>query len=124
MNERQSNFQLFDSGPGTAIPVEFGAELPLLLPIKTQTPNPMKNPLIVPEKPLVPTLFQRASRAGEPTPRRASTPRQTVLGEMMLDSKRLEAILKEIVRRKKAATRRVLADRFNKLLSLNEGRRA
>jgi hypothetical protein len=124
MNPRHSSFRLFNSNPGIAIPVEFETDLPLFLPIKIQMPDPMKNPLLVPEKPSVTDLFRIAPGTNELTPRRASTARQTILGEMMLDAKRLEEVLKDVVRKKKAAARRMSTGRFNKMLSLNEGQRA
>lgn len=80
----------------------------------------MKKSSPVPEKPLLPALFQTDPRAGELT-RKPPAEAQTFLGEMMLDAKRLEAVLKTIVRRKKTATRRVSADRFDKSISINDG---
>ena len=119
MNQRQSKFRSFNANPGLAIPVKFGTDLPLLLPIKIQTPDPRENPLLVPEKPLVPALFLLATADG-PTLKAPAVDR-TFLGEMMLDAKRLEAVLQAIVRRKKTTTRRVSAGRFDKSISINDG---
>jgi hypothetical protein len=87
------------------IPIEFGADLPLSVPIEIQPFKSMKNPLSAQEKPFIPALFNIAHRQGERAFAHAPGAGQTSLGEMMLDAKKLEAILKAVDRRKKTATR-------------------
>jgi hypothetical protein len=113
MNQHQGRFLSFDSNPGMTIPVDFWTDFPLVLPIKTKTKNSMKNPVPAQEKPLFPMLFQNNSYAGQRTLKRAAGNGQVELGEMMLDAKRLEAVLKGVVRRKKASVRRISAGRLN-----------
>jgi hypothetical protein len=112
MNQCPSTFQSFDSRTVLVIPVEFKSDLPFSLPIKIEAPKPMKKSLLVPEKPLVPNLIENTTCVRDLKPAPAN---QTVLGEMMLDARRLEVVLKDFVRRKKAGMRRVAAGRFNKL---------
>lgn len=72
----------------------------------------MNHPLqtiTTPQKPLVPALFQIASRAEEvesvPALKHAVVHGHGPMSEMMLDPGKLEAVLKAIAKRKKPATR-------------------
>jgi hypothetical protein len=69
----------------------------------------MKNPIFVPEKPLAPGLYPAAGRTIEPAPQSSPSSHRLHLGDMMLDPRRLEAVLKAIVRRKKTGARRMAA---------------
>jgi hypothetical protein len=124
MNQRPTRFRSFAFGPDKGIPVEFGADLPLCFHIKIQPPNLMKNPMLIPEKAIVPTPFQIAARLEEPAPEKTPGSGRRHLGEMMLNAKRLEAVLKAIVRRKKTGPRRVAGSRLEKRISINEGQMA
>jgi hypothetical protein len=57
------------------------------------------------EKPLIPGLFQLAACADGPVPRNIFSPGQTPFADMMLNPKRLEAILRTLGRLEKPARR-------------------
>ena len=57
------------------------------------------------EKPLIPGLFQLAACASGPVPQNIFSPGQTPLADMMLNPKRLEAILKTMATLEKPARR-------------------
>ncbi len=65
----------------------------------------MNNPAL--EKPLLPALFQIASRADDLT--RPLAKGREALAEAMLDARRLEAILKAVGSKKKTAVRESLS---------------
>jgi hypothetical protein len=95
------------------IPIHFPTGSPYAFQIKMQPPMPM-NPVLqtmTVERPLIPGLFQIAACAGgpEPTPVFQDVPAlgKTPFAEMMLNPKKLEAILKTIARLEKTAARRV-----------------
>ena len=101
MNQRPAKFQTFASGPAVGIPTEFGADLSLCIPINIQPHKLMKNPMLISEKEVALTPFQIAARADELAASKTPASGRIHLGEMMLDAKRLEAILTALVRRKK-----------------------
>jgi hypothetical protein len=59
------------------------------------------------EKPLIPGLFQIAACAGGPAIQNTSDLGRTPFAEMMLNPKKLEAVLKTIARLEKSAARRI-----------------
>lgn len=81
----------------------------------------MKNPMLISEKEVALTPFQIAARADELAASKTPASGRIHLGEMMLDAKRLEAILTALVRRKKTGPRRAAAGRLEKQISINEG---
>lgn len=119
MNQSQSYFHLRDTDAVMNIHVEFGDELPISFPIKIQPYKSMKNPLSAPEKPVVPTLFDISPRPGELALKRAPGVSQMTIGEMMLNAKKVEAILKAIVQRKKTP-RRVSTSRIEKQIAFSD----
>jgi hypothetical protein len=66
------------------------------------------------ERPLIPGLFQIAACAGEPAIQNTSALGETPFAELMLNPKKLEAILKTIARLEKSTARRV-SNRFAKM---------
>jgi hypothetical protein len=105
----------------TVIPSRFVEDLSLRLEVKSQPPYPM-NLNETPEKSLIPALFQIASRAEDAESIRAL--KQSLasgrkpLAEMMLNTKRLEGILKALGKKKKSGTRGARPERR---LSLDGG---
>jgi hypothetical protein len=71
------------------------------------------NPLFqsITERPIIPGLFQIAACAGGPVPQNLG---QTPFADMMLNPKKLEAILRTIARLEKPVTRRNSAGRLAK----------
>ena len=102
----------------TEIPVEFGIDLPLSLPIKIQPLKSMKKAPAIAEKPLIPALFQIAACADEAKYmsrlKGVLALGRTPLSEMMLNPDKVEEILNGIAQRKKTAPRRSVYDRFYK----------
>ncbi|HXB59519.1 MAG TPA: hypothetical protein VNU95_08135 [Candidatus Acidoferrales bacterium] len=99
--------------PGRDIPIHFPTDSSCAFQIKMQ-PNMLMNPTfqaMTGEKPLIPGLFQLAACAGSPgsmsVPQNANALGQTPFAEMMLNPKKLEAILKTIARLEKPVTRRI-----------------
>jgi hypothetical protein len=90
--------------PG-CIPVEFTSDFSHSITTTIEPPDFMNNPAL--EKPLLPALFQIAARADDLT--RPLAKGREALAEAMLDAKRLEAILKAIGTKKKAASRESLS---------------
>lgn len=86
------------------VPVEFGSELLFDFQIKAQPNTPMNAANILPEKPLIPGLFQIAAYADDarsvPALKDAVASNRLSLNEMTLDTERLETILKNFVEKK------------------------
>jgi hypothetical protein len=113
MNERQ----IKNNGKGTSrftssgqgISIEFGAELPMCVPVKIQSQYSMNNPSRISEKSIIPALFQIAARADDAklasALRNVLTLKESPSSEKMLDQEKLEGILKAIAKRKKARGR-------------------
>lgn len=105
------------------IPAQSSADLSPRLRDNPKSPYSM-NPTEVPEKSLIPALFQIAARADDIESvralKRALASSRTPLAEMMLDAKRVEGILKSLGKKKKAV-RRIASVRLEKKLSLNGG---
>ena len=121
-SERVESEEMRDSKPVIrAVSIQFADDLPLHFPVIIQSQDPMNNPSISSEKPLIPALFQIAAHADEAESmsalRRALSSSPTPVAEMMLDPGKLEAVLREIARKKKGAPRRVSEKRF----SINNG---
>lgn len=80
------------------------------LAIKIETEPPMNNPfqITLSKRPLMPSLFQVAARAdgmqSEP-PLKNTPPSHTRLAELMLNPRKLEAVLSTITKKKKPAGR-------------------
>jgi hypothetical protein len=100
------------------VPVEFGNELPFDLRIKAQPNTPMNATNIIPEKPLIPGLFQIAAYADDAGSvsalKNAVASNRLPLNQVTLETERLEAILKNLVENKKAWARRAPGRRFEK----------
>jgi|SRR5215469_8675292 len=98
------------------VPVEFGTEFPFDSQIKAQPNTPMNATNIIPEKSLIPGLFQIAAYADDATSvsalKTAVASNRLPLNEMTFDAKGLDAILKNLVEKKKAIVRRAAARRF------------
>lgn len=99
-------------GPAAlAIPVQFNVDLPLSYPIKIQEQDPM-TPLTS-EKSLIPALFQIAALADDPHAmpvlKGMLAAARLPLADTMLNTDKLEEVLKNIARKKKQSARRILA---------------
>lgn len=91
------------------IPIRFIQDLSICFPIKIQTRNFMNGPVPTFDQPLTPALFQIASRVDELESalvfKGTLAIAQIPLGEMMLDAKKFEVILKAVGRKKKSGQR-------------------
>jgi hypothetical protein len=127
MNEHQikSNHSIVGWGESrptaTVIPSRYIEDLSLRLEVKSQPFSPM-NSNEIPENSLIPTLFQIASRAEDAESIRALKHALVSggkpLAEVMLNTKRLEGILKALGKKKKSGIRRARPERR---LSLDGG---
>jgi len=71
---------------------------------------------MIARRPLIPGLFQIAACAGGPAPvQKTSALGETPFAEMMLDPKKLEAILRTITRLEKTTARRISTSRLAKM---------
>ena len=114
-------WDLEESSPLMEVPVQFVTDLPQFVPIKIQPQHSMNHPLqtiTIPQKPLIPALFQIAARAEEvesmPLLKNAVVRGHGPMAEMMLDPEKLEAVLKAISKKRKPAVRRVTASRLSR----------
>jgi len=91
-------------------PIQFNVDLPLSYQIKIKPQNFMAH--LTSEKPLIPALFQIAALADDPhampTLKGMLTTGRIPLADTMLDTDKLEEILKAIARKKKSAVRGIL----------------
>ena len=97
-------------GPAAvAIPVQFTVDSPLSSPIKIQQQDSMT---LTSEKTLIPALFQIAALADDPhtmpTLKGMLATGRLPLADTMLDADKLEEVLKNLARKKKLSSRRVL----------------
>jgi len=98
-------------GPAAvAIPVQFTVDSPLSSPIKIQQQVSMT--YLTSEKTLIPALFQIAALADDPhampTLKGMLSTGRMPLADTMLDPDKLEEVLKNLARKKKLSSRRVL----------------
>lgn len=102
--------------PGRGIPIHFPTDSSRVFQIKMQQRMPMNTTFetMTEARPLIPGLFQLAAGAGEPVPQNTFTLGQTPFAEMMLNPKKLEAILKAIARLEKPVMRRLSGGRLTK----------
>ena len=91
------------------IPIEFIHDSPLHFRIKIQTRNPASALALIPEKSLIPALFQIAACSYDSKAASALKNvlglNSTVLAEMMIDREKLEAILKREGSEEKSSSR-------------------
>jgi len=104
------------------IPIDFGLDFPVWFPVKIQPRKPMNQPIqtTIPEKPLIPSLFQIAAFADDVKSvsalKNALAHNRVPLPDMMLNRDRIEAVLKALLAKKKAGARRIGGTHLDKEL--------
>jgi hypothetical protein len=64
------------------------------------------DPAFIPDESILPSLFQTDNRSDAQSDTATATTTRSTPGEIMLDPKRLEAILKAVGKKKRCASRR------------------